>query len=492
MQNLKRFVSQISAAVLFCVASRIAHAQMPPTQPPTNSLDSWSFTDTNAWTSDLNYSPLSFTNLLGDFYGDGISLMVDSTNPSWLQFGGFNSDGTTNLSVGPSGSIFFWVSPDWASATTNNNGSGPGVFARFLEVGAYDSNANSGWFSLFTDPGATNIYFCTQTNSGDGAVYTNLSAPIDWATNVWQFITLTYSPTNVSLYTNGVLATNGLGLFVYPGLDVLTNGFWIGSDSTGTLQMHGWMDDLYAYSYPLDATTITNIYAYFYGMYMIYPWNNILPEENFQSAQSSASTNPPVFNAITGSGYLQYVGSASSCVTSSVVWITNVSFTLVGSGANQTANYTFTIAGGTSGLNYDVFAVGGLGPPAPVGTTNGTTWSWMGAGQTCSEYTITNLPVDTAFFILGTPYDPDGDGLTWAYERLVSHTDPTKPDTSGDGMLDGWKVFWGFNPLLNNSAQTGLRLNYTYDGSGWLNQVSGIKSGSVTNDNEGNVLSVSE
>ena len=492
MQYLKRFVLQTSVAVLFCGTAGITHAQLPPSPPPTNCLNSWSFEDVTNWTSDLGYPPTSFTNIFGDLHGDGTSLMVDSNNLAWLQFGGFNSDGTTNLSVGPAGSIFFWFSPDWASATTNNNGAGPGAFGRLLEVGAYSTNATYGWFSLFVDPGATNFFFCTQTNTGDGSVYTNLSVPIDWATNAWQFVALTYSATNLSLYTNGVLATNASGLAVYPGLDVLTNGFWIGSDSSGTLQMHGWMDDLYAYDYPLDSTTVSNIYHWFYDIYVILPYDNVMAESMIQSASSSASTNPPVFDAVTGSGYLQFVSNASSCVNSSNVWITNVSCTLVGSGTNQTADYTFTIMGGTNGLNYDVFGVNPLGPTAPIGTTNGATWSWMGQGQTCSIYTITNLPVGSAFFILGTPYDPDGDGLTWAYERLVSHTDPTKPDTSGDGMLDGWKVFWGLNPLLNNWSQSSLRLNYTYDGSGWLNQVSGVKSGSVSLDNEGNVLSVSE
>ena len=492
MKILKWIAMRAIPIGLLCLTPGILHAQLPPSAPPTNTRNSWSFQDVTNWTIDLGYPPISFTNLFGDYYGDGTSLMVDSNSPAWLQFGGFNSDGSTNLSVGPSGSIFFWFSPDWASATTNNNGAGPGMFSRLLEVGAYTSNASYGWFSLFVDPGATNLYFCTQTNSGDSAVYTNLSVSIDWSTNAWQFVALTYSATNLSLYTNGVLATNAPEFAVYPGLDVLTNGFWIGSDSSGILRMRGWMDDLYTYDYALDSTTVTNIYEWFYDMYVILPYGNVMAESLIPSGSPSASTNPPVFDAVTGSGLLQYIGNASSCVNNSNVWITNVSCTLVGSGTNQTADYTFTIMGGTNGLNYDVFAVNPVGPTAPIGTTNGATWSWMGQGQTCSIYTITNLPVGSAFFILGTPYDPDGDGLTWAYERLVSHTDPTKADTSGDGMLDGWKVFWGLDPLINNWEQSGLRLNYTYDGSGWLTQVSGVKSGSVSLDNEGNVLSISQ
>lgn len=458
----------------------VSHAQAPPNQPATNSLDSWSFNDLTNWSSDLGYAPISFTNLFGTHYGDDTSLEVDSTNPAWLQFGGFNSDGTTNLTV-DTGSIFFWFSPNWASATTNNNGNGPGVFGRLLEVGAYSTNATYGWFSLFVDPGATNIYFCTQTNSADGAVSTNLSAPIDWATNVWEFITLTYSPTNLTLYTNGVQATNTPGLAVYPGLNVLTNGFWIGSDSNGILQMHGWMDDLYTYDYPLDPTTITNIYEFFYDNYVILPWNAV-PDAQIGSA-SSSPTSIPTFDAVTGLGDLTVLSNAASCISSSQIWITNV--VVVPAGTNM--NIIFTIEGGSNGVPYDVFADSVLN----LSMNTNRAWSWMGQGYQCVTYSLV-VPASTCFLVLGTPQDTSGSGLTDAYDELVLGINPKIADASGDGMLDGWKVLWGLNPLLNNWSQTSLRKNYLYDQSGWLNQVSGVKSGSVSLDNEGNVLSVSQ
>lgn len=467
--------------ILLCLVPAILHAQIFPNSPPTNSLDTWSFSDTNFWTSDLNYPPLSFTNLVGEFYGDGTSLMVDSNSPAWLKFGGFNSDGSTNLSVGPSGSIFFWFSPNWASATTNNNGAGPGEFARLLEVGAYSTNASYGWFSLFTDPGATNLYFCTQTNSGDGAVYTNLSVPINWATNVWQFVALTYSPTNLSLYTNGALATNTPDLAVYPGLNVLTNGFWIGSDSNGILQMHGWMDDLYAYNYSLDPTTVSNIYSYFYGLYVILPWDNVMADAQIQSGPSSPTT-VPTFNAVTGSGFLTPISTNTiTCISSTNVWITNI--TARASGTNM--NVTFTIAGGSNGVPYDVFANSVLN----FSSNTNFAWSWMGQGFQCVTYTLTNIPSPTCFLILGTPKDSDSDGLTDAYEELVSKTNPFNADTSGDGMLDGWKVEWGLNPLIDNSGVTGQRSNYSYNSVGWLDGLAGSRVETITLDAEGNTQS---
>ena len=110
-------------------------------------------------------------------------------------------------------------------------------------------------------------------------------------------------------------------------------------------------------------------------------------------------------------------------------------------------NLTFTIEGGWDTVPYDVFANSVLS----FGT-NGVPWGWMGQGYHCNTYMLTNLPSTTCFLIMGTPQDTDGDGLTDAYENLVSHTNPNVPDTSGDGLSDSDKVLLGLNPLAVNPA----------------------------------------
>jgi hypothetical protein len=151
---------------------------------------------------------------------------------------------------------------------------------------------------------------------------------------------------------------------------------------------------------------------------------------------------------------------------------------------NGTVSLAFTIAGGSNGWPYDVFATAGL-----VGQSiTNAQWAWMGQGYQCTRYLLTNLPASPALLILGTPQDSDQDGLTDAYELLVSHTNPHKADSSGDGMLDGWKVLWGLNPSINNAAQPGLRSNFTYDPVGRLDLLSGIRGETLTNDFEGNIL----
>jgi hypothetical protein len=135
----------------------------------------------------------------------------------------------------------------------------------------------------------------------------------------------------------------------------------------------------------------------------------------------------------------------------------------------------------------DLFGTTNLAADVPG--LNVTNWAWLDrttAWQT--NISVANLWPDIGFFMLGTMLDSDGDGLTDAYEKLVSHTDPNNPDTDSDGISDGWEVALGLNPLLNDSAQSGERLNYAYDQAGQLQQVSGVRSETLSPDAEGNIL----
>jgi hypothetical protein len=467
----------VVAGFLLCASGALAQS-LPPgwkgslTNTP---LDSWSFHDNTNWTSDLGYAPVSFTNLSFSNLGDGASLVVDSPDPAWLQYNVYENDGTTNLTV-DQGTVTLWFAPDWSG--TNQGGTGPGEWGRLIEVGGYTPDSSYGWWSLYVDDGGNNLYFSTQTNDLSSNVWTYLSVPVSWTTNYFHFIALTYSATNTALYLDGVLATNGPPLTVYPDPKVLANGFYLGSDSTGVLQAHGLFNTLATYSYPLDSNAVQQIFNWEYNIYVISPWN--IP---FMDALASAPSSPqvtPTFVAITGPGYLTPLTNTLSCVTSSNVWMTNMVATPV---TNGTMNLTFTIAGGSNGYPYDVFATSAL-----VGRNiTNAQWAWMGQGYQCTRYLLTNLPSSAALLILGTPQDTDQDGLTDAYELLVSHTNPLKPDSSGDGMLDGWKVLWGLNPSLNNPAQTGQRANFTYYPEGWLWTVWGVKGETVGTDFEGNI-----
>jgi hypothetical protein len=447
----------ILTATILVFWGNSGHASVPifpgggdsgPTNVP---LVSWSFRDPTNWTDDLHYPPVSFTNLGFSFLGNGSSLVVDTNVPAWLQFNVFENDGTTNLSV-DSGSVTFWFAPSsWSS--TNADGSGPGEWGRLFEVGSYTPDSSYGLWSIYVDDGGNNIFFSAQTNDLSSSLTTYLSAPISWTTNYFHFVALTYSPTNTALYVDGVLATNGPGVTIYPGPDVLANGLYIGSDSNGVYQAHGMFNTLATYNYPLSSNDVQTIFDWGYGSYMMSPWNYAM--WSIVSAPSNPSTNYNTYNIITGTGNLQFVGSVTA-ISSTNVWITNVVATVSGSGTNN-MSLKFTIQGGFDGYPYDTFVNSIL----DFSSDTTKAWSWQGQGFHGNTYVINNLPNTDCFLILGTPQDSDFDGLTDAYERLVSKTDPHNADTDGDGISDSDEILNGSNPL---SATTGWLLDTDGDG----------------------------
>jgi len=444
----------VAACFLLVAASGLAQ-MLPPgaggglTNAP---LDSWSFNDTNNWTDDASNTPVSFTNITGMVFGDYTSMMLDSTNPAWLNYNIYEPTGTTNLTV-DQGSFFVWFAPAWAG--TNEGGNGPGQYGRLLEVGGYTPDASFGWWSLYCDPAGANLYFSVQP--GDGSTTTYLTAPIQWTSNAWHFVALTYDATNTALYLDGMLATNGPGLSGWPGTNVLAGGFYLGSDSNGLNQASGSFDDLYTYNVVLDTNAIKSGYNLFWADYYLTPWNY---SAELTSAPSSPSYTP-TYEAITGGGNLSWVANASSCVDGSSaydVWITNVSATISGTGSNN-MSLTFTIEGGEPNVPYDVFANSVL----HFGT-NGIPWAWMGQGYQCNTYTLTNLPSTDCFIILGTPQDSSGSGLTDAYELLVLQTSPYGPQSDSYGVPYAWYAQHGLTTLTNGLAtadpdQDGI-LNY--------------------------------
>jgi hypothetical protein len=405
-------------------------------------LSSFSFTDPTNWTGDYGTVPLSYTNL--DWYqADALTgLVVDSTNTAWLRYPIVDQTGLTNLTV-DQGSLAFWFAPNWLP--TNQGGIGPQQWARLIEVGAWTTNASGEWWSLMLSPDGENFYFSAQ---GNGAATNYLIAPTPWTTNEPEFhyIVLTYSATNSAIYVDGSIVTNGPGVTCYPGSNTLANGFCVCSDGTGVAQARGTFTSLYTYSYPQSSDEIAL-------NFLTYPlFHQPLVYTALASAPSSP-TNDPGFRAITGPGYLTFLSNAPTCITSSNVWITNA---VVTRAANGTLNFRFELAGGSNSYYYDVFATTALGTP-----TGPAPWAWFGQGRSCAVYLITNLPPGAVYFILGQPLDSDNDGLTDAFEKLVSHSDPLNPDTFGTGLLDGFQIAYfggfGIDPFANPA------------GDGWSN-----------------------
>src|ERR1039458_2224329 len=433
----------IVAGFLFALVPAVRAVMAPPgggtnSFPTYTLLDSWSFYDNTNWTSDKGHASVSFTNLDFSNLGSGSSLVVDSANPAWLQYNVFETDGKTNLTV-DAGTVMFWFGPSWSG--TNQGGTGPGVYGRLLEVGGYTPDSSFGWWSLYVDDVGANLYFSTQTNDLSSNLTTYVSAPIAWTTNYFHHVALTYSATNTALYLDGGLVTNGPPLAVYPGPDALANGFFVGSDSNGVAQAHGSFNTVATYNTPMDAGTIQQIYSQQFPYYLMNPLNKAM--FTLISATSSPAFAATSYAAISGAGNLQSVSAGDCTGEATNVWFTNVTAMVVGSGTTQ---IKFAIAGGSNIWAYDVFATGALQKPV----TN-SIWVWLGQAYRCTNYTV-NITSANAFLILGTPKDADLDGLTDAYESLVSHTDLNSAQTDTNGVPYAWYAENGQVPITSGLA----------------------------------------
>jgi hypothetical protein len=97
---------------------------------------------------------------------------------------------------------------------------------------------------------------------------------------------------------------------------------------------------------------------------------------------------------------------------------------------------------------YDLFNTTNLAPDVPG--LNLTNWLWLvrgAVGQTNFVLTDISMTQMQSYYLLGTMQDSDSDGLTDAYEKLVSHTDLNNPDTDGDGLSDYYELLNGLSPF---------------------------------------------
>ncbi len=443
---------------------------------PNVQLASWAFADTN-WLTAAGAAPLGWTNILVVPGGDGNALRVDSLTgiPAFLNYPLVNPDGTTNLML-DAGSVEFWYRPNqWAG--TNAGGSGPGEWSRLLEVGA--QSGTDGWWALLTDAGGGNLYFVGQSNGGTPTCF--LSAPVSLTSNIWHYIALTYAGDESALYFDGNLLTNGLGVTELPDDSAAGMGFFVGSASDGSATMHGDMDDLATYNYALSSLRIA-------GNYGVYG----LPVYGIASVPQAASgiPNAPSFNAngglqsiISGPGNVLDLGATATCATNGPPAFAHWSSSVSGSNGNV---FSFAVTGGTNGAPYDLLATTQL----KGSFLTNANWVWVGQVYSCHHYALTNQPSTGCIYIMGTAQDSDGDGLTDAYELLVSKTNPNLADTNGNGLLDGWAVSLGLNPPTASPTAASQRANYTFNLESWLVTISGIKSEAFTPDWEGNLTLV--
>jgi RHS repeat-associated protein len=229
-----------------------------PTNVAPRALGTWLFDDTNTWLGLQQQKPLVVSNIVGCLGVSSNGMRINSPNPAILAY----RESETNSSVANincrQGTVTFWFSPDWNSGATGGPKTGE---ARLFEFGT-KGNTNYGCWGLYLNNQGTNIYFCTQTNKVNSVPQTNLITQINWSSNYWHFIALTYNATNCSLYLDGALCTNGLGVANWPSFPVRnTNGLCIGSCRNGTNQACGRYDNFGCHNYCQNSNDIDITYS---------------------------------------------------------------------------------------------------------------------------------------------------------------------------------------------------------------------------------------
>lgn len=387
-------------------------------QPPLPVLPSQSFGFPPNFATGSGSMPINYTTDLisepvdaAPYYGN--ALILDATNlaPASLNYNVQDTSPTTTRNINYSqGTVLFYFAPNWASVS--QGGTGPGDTAYFLAGGDWTTNSPDGLFAIYADAGGSNIYF-GGVGAGDAEIYA--SAPISWTSNTFHQIAVEWTTGDCEIYLDGALAATGDGVIYVPKRSTWTNGFFIGSDNNGFEQSRG-------------AT-----YAMLtWGVEEAGVYTNDWPSVSDALASWQSGLGGGGFGGMMGMGMgtgglgLLNLTNSCGCISNTTVYLTNIAAALT-NGAGVT--FTFTIEGGTNGINYDLFATTNLvGDPA----TN-SVWTWLGRGTNCGTYQAVNQATSASFYVLGGPQTSDSSGWTTAFEALIpnwNHADPNIPGTN--------------------------------------------------------------
>ena len=214
-------------------------------------------------------APLGGITTLPDWSGTSVYLPPGYDQ---LKYPEYAPNGNANISC-RNGTIRFWFKPHWTSGSPADPNS------RLLDFGT--DNGDHWGMGIGALSNADAIDFYSQSN---GVSEEYFAVPFQFTSNVWCQLTLTYTPTNIAFYTNGLLAATcidngsqglpsappwygndfGAGVYNYPPETVRSNGFSIGcSDTHRTIDAE--FDELQTYNYALTAKQVAQGFPGFNG-----------------------------------------------------------------------------------------------------------------------------------------------------------------------------------------------------------------------------------
>ena len=359
--------------------------------------------------------------------------------------------GCTNF-AGDAGTFRFWFKPDWSSVSPDG-GTGPGAVATLLELDAVGKSDSANAWALLINPEGTLLSLVAQNDSQPTLL---LQTEISWAANQSHLIALEYNSEETTLYLDGQVVAQGAGV---PAVPVDLAALIVGSSLTGRAVAGGDFDELFCFGVPptrsgrparkVDISFYWNYTAPYAALGPINAEEIAAQEKRLaeiKSRRASAQRSSSQMSSMSAERNTCGPLDASACVTNGAVFMTNVWANLETKG---TMTVTFDLVGGTNGLFYDIFTTTNLAD----GNAAALQWTWLGRGPTCHTYQFTNQPVAAAFYMVGTPQDTDGDGMSDAFEQLVSKTDPLVGENhiQTENANTGTTNWMLFNPISSDN-----------------------------------------
>jgi len=336
------------------------------------------------------------------------------------------------------GTIRCWYAPAWTSASLG--GQGPQSEACLL---GFETSAGRrpGGLALLLNPQGTSLRLALQAGLESATL---LEAPVAWTAGEWHQVALAYDHSTTFLVVDGELVAQGAGSLAWAGLGYsLDEAFSLGSNLRGENLAQGAFDELTTFGHACRLEEIAWSFHYSSAQARLGPISE--EEEQQMLARRAAAVPAARTGGLRTMTLLAEPACPGGCDT------LNLRMLRLSDG-----NLKLCVCGAQSNSRYDVFYTPNLNAPIAW-----TWWARGAAGQT--EFLVASPTAAMGFFQLGTMQDTDGDGLTDAYENLVSHTSPSvlsRVDTDGDGLLDMVEIQIGTNPNAADTDGDGLPDGY--------------------------------
>jgi len=301
------------------------------------------------------------------------------------------------------GAIRFWFRPYWDSV------GGPGVEGRLLTlVSLADKEPFEAW-SLQVSTDGSAIYLLANRTAGAEFV---LKADVAFQAGQWNLVSLNYALKGTALFINGRVVAEGAAL---SSVDPKSTVLVVGSSLAGNDTPEAEFDEISAFAAPLSGDAVA---AYYDLVSPIAALGPVTAEE--QQASRLASTQFAADQKASGSGQrMSVLENPATCESELAI-------------SADASSVTVTIQNADNSKTYEIYrTLELLGTP-----TQDSDWRFMARGTAGQSFTFRNPGRGQGFFVAVCQQDSDNDGLSDAFETLISKTDPEDPETYGILDLD--------------------------------------------------------